>query len=55
MAPKHKDMINSFCQSITNAKTKGMLHQAKVCLEDTSPDQIILHHGTIDLRSNDTP
>ena len=32
-----------------------MLRHVKGCLEDTSPDHIILHHGTNDLRSNNTP
>ena len=31
-----------------------MLRHVKGCLEDTSPDHIILHHGTNDLRSNNT-
>ena len=31
-----------------------MIHHVKGCLEDTSPDFIILHHGTNDLNSNST-
>ena len=41
-------------RSIPGAKTKGMIHNVKGCLEDTSPDFIILHHGTNDLNSNST-
>ena len=31
-----------------------MAHHFKGCLEDASPDFIILHHGTNDLNSNST-
>ena len=41
-------------RSIPGATTKGMIHHVKGCLEDTSPDFIILHHGTNDLNSNST-
>ena len=41
-------------RSIPRATTKGMIHHVKGCLEDTSPDFIILHHGTNDLNSNST-
>ena len=41
-------------RSIPGAKTKGMIHDVKGCLEDTFPDFIILHHGTNDLNSNST-
>ena len=41
-------------RSIPGAKTKDMIHHVKGCLEDTSPDFIILHHGTNDLNSNST-
>ena len=40
--------------SIPGATTKGMIHHVKGCLEDTSPDFIILHHDTNDLNSNST-
>ena len=32
-----------------------MLHHVTGCLEDTSPDYIILYHDTNDLKSNETP
>ena len=41
-------------RSIPGATTKGMIHHVKGCLEDTSPDFIILHHGTNDLNGNST-
>ena len=41
-------------RSIPRATTKGMTHHVKGCLEDTSPDFIILHRGTNDLNSNST-
>ena len=41
-------------RSIPGAKTKGMIHHDKGCLEDTSPDFILLHHGTNYLNSNST-
>lgn len=44
-----------YVQSILDATTKGMLHHIQECLEDTSPDHIILHHGTNDLKSNNIP
>ena len=31
-----------------------MIHHVKGCLEDTSPDFIVLHHGTNDLNDNST-
>ena len=31
-----------------------MIHHVKGCLEDTSPDFIILHHDTNDLNGNST-
>ena len=31
-----------------------MIHHVKGCLEDTSPDFIILHHDTNDLKGNST-
>ena len=33
-------------RSIPGATIKDMLHHVKSCLEDTSPDNIMLHHGT---------
>ena len=30
-----------------------MKHHFKDCLEDTSPDNLILHHGTNNLKSDD--
>ena len=41
-------------RSIPGATTKGMIHHVKSCLEDTSPDFIILHHGADDLNGNST-
>ena len=41
-------------RSIPGATTKGMIHHVKGCLEDTSPDFIILHHGKNDLNGNST-
>ena len=31
-----------------------MIHHVKGCLEDISPDTVILHHGTNDLKSGNT-
>ena len=41
-------------RSIPGATTKGMTHQVKGCLGDTSPDFITLHHGTNDSNGNGT-
>ena len=41
-------------RSIPGTTTKGMIHPVKGCLEDTSPDFMILHHGTNDLNSKST-
>ena len=41
-------------RSIPGATTNGMIYHVKGCLEDTSPDFIILHHGTNDLNGNST-
>ena len=41
-------------RSIPGATTKDMIHHVKGCLEDTSPDFIILHHDTNDLNGNIT-
>ena len=40
--------------SIPAVKTKDMIHHVKGYLEGTSPDFIILHHGTNNLNSNST-
>ena len=39
-------------RSIPGATTKSMIHHVKGCLEDTSPDFIILHHSTNVLNSS---
>ena len=41
-------------RSIPGATTIGMTHHVKGCLQDTSPDFIILLHGTNDLNRNST-
>ena len=41
-------------RSIPSATTKGLIHHVKGCLEDTSSDFIILHHGTNDLNGDST-
>ena len=41
-------------KSIPGATTRDMFHHVKGCLEYTSPDFIILHHGANDLNSNST-
>ena len=41
-------------RSIPGATTKGMIHHVKGCLEDTSPDFIILHHGSNYINANGT-
>ena len=38
---------------IPGATTNAMKHHLKGCLEDTSPDNLILHHGTNNLKSDD--
>ena len=38
---------------IPGAITNAMKHHFKDCLEDTSPDNLILHHGTNNLKSDD--
>ena len=47
-------LIKFFVRSIPGAATEGMIHHVKGCLEDTSPDFIILHHDTNDLNGNST-
>ena len=39
-------------RSIPRAATKGMIHHVRGCLEDTSPDFIILYHGANELNGN---
>ena len=39
-------------RSIPGTRAKEMIQHVKGCLEDTSPDFIILHHGTNDLNGN---
>ena len=41
-------------RSISCATTKAMKHHVLGCLEDESPDTILLHHGTNDLRSEES-
>ena len=38
-------------KSIPGATTKGMKHHIKGCLEDNSPDSVILHVGTNNLKN----
>ena len=45
---------NVSVRSIPGASTNGMIHHVKGCLEDISPDTVILHHGTNDLKSGNT-
>ena len=40
--------------SISGATTKAMKHHVMGCLEDGSPDTILLHHGTNDLRNEES-
>ena len=41
-------------KSISGATTKGMKHHMKGCLEDNSPDSIILHVGTRNLKNKES-
>ena len=41
-------------KSIPGATTKGMKHHIKGCLEGNSPDSIILHVGTNNLRNKES-
>ena len=45
---------NVSVRSILGASKNGMIHHVKGCLEDISPDTVILHHGTNDLKSGNT-
>ena len=42
-------------RSISSAATKAMKHHVMGCLEDGCPDTILLHHGTNDPRSEESP
>ena len=48
--------MNSFVavKSIPGARTKGVKHHIKGCLEDSSPDSVILHVGTNNLKSKES-
>ena len=37
----------------SRATTNAMIRRLRGCLEDTSPDNLILHHGTNNLKSDD--
>ena len=41
-------------RSIPGASANGMAHHVNGCLEDISPDNVILHHETNDLKSGNT-
>ena len=41
-------------RSIPGASRNGMIHHVKGCLQDISPDTVILHHGTNNLKSGNT-
>ena len=41
-------------RSISGATTKAMKHDVMGCLEDESPDMILLHHETNDLISKES-
>ena len=41
-------------KSIPGATTKGMKHHIKGCLEDNSPDSIMLHVGTNNLKNKES-
>ena len=48
--------MNSFVavKSIPGARTKGVKHHIKGCLEDNSPDSAILHVGTNNLKNKES-
>ena len=51
----NKRMKSNFSvRSIPGASTNGMVHHVKGCLEDISPNTVILHHGTNDLKCGNT-
>ena len=41
-------------KSISGATTKGVRHHIKGCLEDNSPDSIMLHVGTNNLKNKES-
>ena len=41
-------------KSVLGATTKGMKHHIKGCLEDNSPDSVILHVGTNNLKNKES-
>ena len=41
-------------KSIPGATTKGMKHHIKGCLEDNSPDSVILYVGTNNLKNKES-
>ena len=45
---------NVLVRSIPGTSTNGKIHHVKECLEDISPDTVILHHVTNDLESGNT-
>ena len=45
---------NVLVRSIPGASTNGMKHYIKGCLEDISPDALILYHGANNLKSGKT-
>ena len=51
---KKRMKSNVSVRSIPGASTNCLLHHVKGCLEDISPDTVILHHGTNDLKSGNT-
>ena len=42
-------------KSISETKTAGMKHHIKGCLTENVPNKIVIHCGTNDLRSQQTP
>ena len=49
---KMKSVIS--VRSISGATAKAVKHHVMGCVEDESPDTILLHHGTNDLRSEES-
>ena len=45
---------NVSVRSIPGTSTNGMVHYVKECLEDISPDTVMLHHETNDLKNVNT-
>ena len=41
-------------RSIPGSSTNGMAHHIKGCLEDISPNTVILHHGTSNMNIDNT-